>query len=392
MNRSVNVVVRSLGLAWLGVVAFVLFPPVSRSALLVQAIAYGIAGLCVLGWVVLDYSPRATRYGRWGYPLILGAAAVATGAAATAGLDGGTALGVFTLVVAMQAGSDCDLGPALWVTAAGILATEVSGLAFGVDYPILIGLPLAIASGLLIGRNRGIFRIQAEQAAALLAQRERLEAEQRRADLLDERARIAREIHDVLAHSIGALGIQVQAARSVLTDYGDVDKAVELLTAAQRMASEGLTETRRAVHALRDDTLPLADELAKVAGTYAERYHVTVSLDTDGDPRPVPPDATVALLRIAQEALVNAAKHGAGKPVTARLDYGPAEVTLTVSNEVEALAGGTAERAVELSTANAGYGLTGMRERLRILNGTLEAGQEGSCWIVRAQVPLPRGN
>ena len=139
---------------------------------------------------------------------------------------------------------------------------------------------------------------------------------------------------------------------------------------------------------LRDETLPLADELAKVTSTYAERYHVTASLDTEGDPRPVPADATVALLRVAQEALVNAAKHGAGKPVTVRLDYGAAEVRLTVSNEVDATARGT----VELNTANAGYGLTGMRERLRILKGTLEAGREDNCWIVTAQVPLPGGS
>ena len=125
------------------------------------------------------------------------------------------------------------------MTAAGILAVEVSGLAFSVYWDALFGYPLLIASGLLIGRNRGAFRLQAEQLAALLAQRERLEAEQRRADVLDERTRIAREIHDVLAHSIGALGIQIQAARSVLTDYGDIDRAVELLTAAQRMAARG---------------------------------------------------------------------------------------------------------------------------------------------------------
>ena len=77
-----------------------------------------------------------------------------------------------------------------------------------------------MVAGLIIGRNRGAYRIQAEQAAQLLAQREQLQAEQRRADLLDERARIAREIHDVLAHSLGGLGIQIQAARAVLTDHG----------------------------------------------------------------------------------------------------------------------------------------------------------------------------
>ena len=187
-------------------------------------------------------------------------------------------------------------------------------------------------SGLIIGRNWGAYRVQAEQSAMLLAQREQLQAEQRRADLLDERARIAREIHDVLAHSLGALGIQIQAARSVL--HKDTDQAGELLAAAQQMAAEGLVETRRAVHALRADTLPLDEELARVTDTHAQRYHVPVSYDTGGVPAALPPDATVALLRVAQEALVNAAKHAAGQPVAVRLDYGDADVRLTVRNDL----------------------------------------------------------
>ena len=389
MNRSVNLVARSLGLAWVGAVAFGIYPSSGRAEQLLQAIAYGVTWLGMIGWALIDYSPRAERYRERGLPVILGVIAAAMGAAATSATDGNMALLIFALVAAMHAGGEADLGPAIAVTAAGILGTEVSGLAFGASYITLIGFPVVIASGLLIGRNRAAFRVQAEQSAALLAQRERLEAEQRRADLLDERTRIAREIHDVLAHSIGALGIQIQAARSVLTDYGDIDRAVELLTAAQRMAGEGLTETRRAVHALRSDTLPLAEELAKAVSTYGERYRVSVGLDSEGTPRPVPAEATVALLRVAQEALVNAAKHGAGKPVTVRLDFDAAWVRLTVRNEVDAVA---APRAVELSTVNAGYGLTGMRERLRLLGGTLEAGREGTGWVVTAQVPLSAAN
>jgi signal transduction histidine kinase len=385
MNRSVNLAARSLGLAWVGVLTFALYPPDRDSVLLLQVVAYAVAWAGLAGWAVVDFVPRARARGPWAFPVILGVIAVASGAAASSGNGGGMAMLIYALVAAMAAGGDADLGPALAVTVAGILAAEVSGLIFGAEYGTLIGFPVVIASGLLIGRNRGAFRIQAQQSAALLAQRERLEAEQRRADLLDERARIAREIHDVLAHSLGALGIQIQAARSVLTDYSDIGRAVELLTAAQRMAAEGLTDTRRAVHALRSDTLPLADELAKATATYGERYHGTVSLDSYGDPRPVPADATVALLRVAQEALVNAAKHGAGKPVTVRLDYGPADVRLTIRNEFDPVGSGTAE----LSTLNAGYGLTGMRERLRILDGTLEAGRDGSSWVVTAQVPLP---
>jgi signal transduction histidine kinase len=385
MNRSVNLAARCLGFAWIGVLVFGLYPSRGRAEVVFQAITFAVGGLCMIGWALMDYTPRAARYRPLGGPIVLGLFAVAMGAGATSAPDGNMSMVIFALIAAMVAGGDFDAAPALAVTVAGILAAEVSGLVFGASVTTLIGFPVIIASGLLIGRNRGAFRVQAEQAAALLAQRERLEAEQRRADLLDERARIAREIHDVLAHSIGALGIQIQAARSVLTDYGDVDRAVDLLAAAQRMASEGLTETRRAVHALRDDTLPLAEELAKAATTYGERYHIAVSLDTEGTPQPVPAEATVALLRVAQEALVNAAKHGGGKPVTVRLDFDAARVRLTVRNEVD----DDAPRTSGLSTVDAGYGLTGMRERLRLLGGTLEAGREGSCWVVNAHVPLP---
>jgi signal transduction histidine kinase len=254
----------------------------------------------------------------------------------------------------------------------------------------------------MVGRNRAAYRIQAEQAAVLLAQRERLQAQQRRADLLDERARIAREIHDVLAHSLGALGIQIQAARSVLTDRGDIPMASDLLAAAQRMAAEGLVETRRAIHALRTGTLPLEEELGKVASTYGERYRVTTSMRTDGTPRPVPPDATVALLRVAQEALVNAAKHAAGQRVTLSLEFGVADIQLTIRNDLppgrglanEAARQGAShpgEADVTLDTANVGYGLTSMRERLRMLSGTLDAGRADGQWAVTARLPLPGG-
>jgi signal transduction histidine kinase len=288
----------------------------------------------------------------------------------------------FAFVATLVAGGDLDLAPALAVAGAGVLAIEVSGLVSGGSYGTLLGLPVIAASGLLVGRNRGAYRVQAEQAAMLLTQHEQLQAEQRRADLLDERARIAREIHDVLAHSLGALGIQIQAARSVL--HKDPDRAGELLAAAQQMAAEGLVETRRAVHALRADTLPLGEELARVSDAYAQRYHVAVGFDTGGVPAALPPDATIALLRIAQEALVNAAKHAAGQRVAVRLDYGDADVRLTVRNDLASDAGADA---TGVSTVNGGYGLTGMRERLRLLNGTLEAGRRDGQWVVTAEVP-----
>jgi signal transduction histidine kinase len=159
----------------------------------------------------------------------------------------------------------------------------------------------------------------------------------------------------------------------------------DVLVTAQRMAAEGLAETRRAVHALRTDHRPLPEELGRVTAGHGERYHVGVSFAVGGVPRPLPPDATLALLRIAQEALVNAAKHAAGQDVAVRLDYGDSDVRLTVDNHVNP----PRSDVMETVTTNGGYGLTGMRERLRLLDGTLVAGPRDDRWIVAAE--LPRG-
>jgi signal transduction histidine kinase len=388
MLRTVNHVARGLGFVWVGVLAFVLARTHGTAHLAVQIAGYGLVGAAQVAWALLDFAPAAARYRTAGLPVVFGVMAVGAGIGCTAG-GGGTWLAVFAVVAAIVAGSETGLSAALAVTAAGVLAIDVTGLVFGDGYGTLLGLPAFVVSGLVVGRNRGHYRIRAEQAAALLEQRERLQAEERRADLLEERARIAREIHDVLAHSLGALGIQIQAARAVLSDHGDIGKAGEILTAAQKMAAEGLVETRRAVHALRSGTLPLDEELALVSDTHAQRYHVAVSFATGGDPAPLPPDATLALLRVAQESLVNAAKHAAGRGVAVRLDYGDADVRLTVRNDLDpgaVVAGSPAG----LSTVNGGYGLTGMRERLRLLDGTLEAGRRGDQWVVTAGLPRPR--
>src|SRR5215831_2181311 len=319
MPRTLNWLTRTLGYVWLGLLAFLVAPPSAPFALPVQIAGYVLLGLALLAWAVMEaYPPATARYGTRVVPVIRGVIAVAAGFACGAG-GGGTAMVAFAFVAAMAAGVNNGLAAGLAVTGAGVLAIEVSGLAFGQGLGTLLGLPALVLSGLVIGRNWGAYRVQAEQAAALLAQREQLQAEQRRADLLDERARIAREIHDVLAHSLGALGIQIQAARAVL--HKDADQAGDLLAAAQQMAAEGLVETRRAVQALRTDT-------------HAQRYHVPVSYDTGGVPAALPPDVTLALVRIAQEALVNAAKHAEGHPVAVRLDYGDGDVRLTVRNDL----------------------------------------------------------
>ena len=128
------------------------------------------------------------------------------------------------------------------------------------------------------------------------------------------------------------------------------------------MAADGLTETRRAVHALRVDTLPLGQELAVVVDTHRQRYHVPVTLETSGMARALAPDTTLALLRTAQEAMVNAAKHAPGQPVAIRLDYGEKDVRLSVVNGVDEAGAPVRDglgAPVRRPGSTGGYGLTG---------------------------------
>jgi len=107
-----------------------------------------------------------------------------------------------------------------------------------------------------------------------------------------------------------------------------------------------------------------------------------------GNPRPLNPDANVALIRVAQEALANAAKHAPSAPIAMALDYGPDQTTVTVTNKPQAgqpLAGGAT---LASRGPSGGYGLAGMRERLLLIGGTLTAGQGEPGWTVRAQIPL----
>ncbi|HEV2252682.1 MAG TPA: sensor histidine kinase [Streptosporangiaceae bacterium] len=373
---------RFTGFAVIGILALI-SPPHSTAQRAVQIACFAVVGLALLAWIAVEARPR---YRPRGLPVALGTMAIAGGVAATTSGSGQT-LVAFACIAAVWAGSEAGLPAAVAVAVAGIVSIWVAGGIADSSLGTMAGDPLLIAVCAMFGLQRRSYRVQAEQSAALLAQHERLRAEQRRADVLDERTRIAREIHDVLAHSLGALGIQIQAAKAMLTDHGDTDRAVEALTTAQRMAADGLTETRRAVHALRVDTLPLGQELAAVADTHRQRYHVPVTLETSGVARTLPPDAALALLRTAQEAMVNAAKHAPGQRVAVRLDYGENDVRLSVVNGLDG-AGASARPPGHTG----GYGLTGMRERLRLLDGTLRAGPKDNDWTVTAEVPLAAGD
>ena len=352
---------RFTGYVVIGLLALI-NPPHSHPQRAVQIACFTVVGAALLACVYLDLIPRLRE--RW-LPVALSAMAVGGG-------------------LAMVVAAETELPAPLAVAAAGMIPIWVAGPFTHSTFGTLAGYPLLIVVGVTFGRNRRSYRVQAEQSAALLEQYKLLRAEQRRADVLDERTRIAREIHDVLAHSLGALGIQIQSAKAMLTDDADIDHAVEALSTAQRIAADGLIETRRAVHALRVDALPLSDELAGVVETHRQRYRVPVTFETAGEVRPLSPDASLTLLRAGQEALVNAAKHAPGQQIAVQLDYTGTGVRLSVANHLNGAV--VTDRKPGLT---GGYGLTGMRERLRLLNGTLLAGPREDEWAVTAELPLP---
>ena len=275
----------------------------------------------------------------------------------------------------LAAGVDLPLAELLAVLLAGVLAVEIGAVSYGhTDLGTVLGYPALLVALALTGRYRRAYRSQTEQAEALLAETRRAQFESERAAALTERSRIAREIHDVLAHSLGALGIQLQAAEVMLSEHRDIAGALDSLVGARRLVEEGLTETRRAVRALRTDAPPLPDALAALLDDRPG------ALTLSGEPYPLEPAAGLALLRVAQEAVTNAAKHADGNPATIALQYTDAGVELRVENALPDVA------AVERPDTAGGYGLAGMHERLRLIDGELRAGPVGDCWVVHARV------
>ncbi|MGW1160862.1 sensor histidine kinase [Streptomyces sp. NPDC002519] len=223
-----------------------------------------------------------------------------------------------------------------------------------------------------------VLRLDAEargSAQRLLAQERAARKAETESAALAERARIAREIHDVLAHSLSAQLVHLEAARLLIEGGAERDKILQRVVAARGMAREGLAETRQALSALRGEMSPIEDFLSDLVAT-ADGADVTVS----GDRRPLPAEASQAVRRVAQEALTNVRKHAPGARVHLRLEYAEHQVTLDVRDS-----GGSPG---ELSGSGAGYGLLGMRERAELLGGSLDAGPDEEGFVVTLKVPV----
>ena len=374
LDRGAAVVQLAAWTWWLRVAALVLVAAIVLTSHGNRAAAIAEVALAAAALAAWRFSERLQA--PWAERLLLASLTLLTavgGFAAASHHD--TSVFALAIVGMLAAGFELPLRGLLVVLLAGVLAVEIGAVGYqNTDLGTVLGYPALLAVLAILGRYRRAYRTQAEQAEALLAETQRARLEAERAAALTERTRIAREIHDVLAHSLAALGIQLQAAEVTLSEQGDIEQALTTLARARRLVDEGMTETRRAVRALRSDAPPLPEALAALVD------HRPGALTVTGEPYALGPAPGLALLRVAQEAFTNAVKHAAGETVTIALDYTDTGVELRVENPLPAK--------VPDATADAagGYGLAGMHERLRLIDGELRAGPDGGRWVVLARV------
>jgi signal transduction histidine kinase len=294
------------------------------------------------------------------------------------GYDPGVATSVLLAFAGLDAGANLEFAPGAVVTGAAVVATLFGDLVLN-HHGGSASLGTVAIVGFLLATSRKQYVLRAEEAELRLVDTERAREEHAIATTLAARANAAREIHDILAHSLGALVLQLDALDAVLTsETPAVERSREVLARARALAVDGLTEARRAVGSLRDDAPPLVDALRQLVDTTG-----TAVLDITGNPRPTTGEVTVALRRTAQEGLTNAAKHAPGAPATVQLAFRPDDVVLTVTNTGSPA--GVAPAA--LAETGGGYGLEGLRERATLIGGTLTAGPLDHGWQVQLSVP-----
>ncbi len=281
-----------------------------------------------------------------------------------------------------------ELGPIAGVAVVAALA-QASGVTptfpFGVAvYAAVIAVNVLPMCGLAwLGQNLERHNDQREHALdevneanrrleATLAENaglhQQLLVQAREAGIVDERQRMAREIHDTLAQGLTGIITQLQAAAQVEHDPVEWRRHLD---SAIGLARESLSEARRSVHELRPqplETARLSEALADVAQRWSQRHGIPVQVSTTGPVRPMSPEAELALLRTAQEALANVGKHAQASRVGVTLSYLEHEVALDVRDD---------GRGFDHSgQSGAGFGLVAMRQRIENLAGTLHVESE----------------
>jgi signal transduction histidine kinase len=358
-----------------------------------------LAGLVVsaIAWIVWLRAGRRYRL------LVTTLAVMAVAGGTLAGLSPFSTAIAVGCVVTSSAGVRLSTEASLTITAATVAAFLIAGFTVGAPAETLAGYPAALIGLWAFGLTRRAYLLRAEEAEEALEQARRAHAAENQAAALAERARIAREIHDVLAHSLAAVSVNLQAAEGLLGELPtdsrgpEVVKAMECIERAVAFTRDGMTETRRAILALREGSdagdgaaaptagstpTRLVAELRKLTDDYRADGDAIIDLELIGEPRRVGAEAALTAYRTAQEALTNVRKHAPGEPVTVGLTFTSVHLEVRVVNPLPA-----ADRAGPLAHAGAGYGLTGLRERAALAGGTLTAGPEDGQWSVHLRIP-----
>jgi signal transduction histidine kinase len=278
----------------------------------------------------------------------------------------------------------CMYAFAVWATprrfAFGVAAITLASVASAVG-------PVSLANALQFGVITLIVMVLVRRVVgdrerrAQLAERERDLAA--REAVVEERARIARELHDAIAHNVSMMVVQAGAERRVLDEKGGTTR--EVLETIERIGRGALTEMRRLVGMLRSDAAePLApqpglDDLPTLVGQVCEAG-LPVELHVDGERRELPVGIELSAYRIVQEALTNALKHAGESHASVRVHYGADSLELEIVDD----GGGVPE-----PLSSGGHGLVGMRERVALYGGHLDAGRRPSGgFAVRVLLPI----
>ena len=249
--------------------------------------------------------------------------------------------------------------------------------------PFLLPLIL-LGAAFLAGREIATRQQQLNQQRDLARRLERDREEAVKAAAEGERRHIARELHDIVAHSVGVMVVQAGAARQVLTDKPEA--ARESLMAVEATGHQAMSELRRLLGVLGDDggeppplaPQPTMQNLEALVARVKEAG-LAVSLRIEGERGPLPPGVDVAAYRVVQEALTNALKYAGGADTEVVIRYLPDAIDLEVIDE------GTAST----PASGVGRGLAGMRERVALFHGTITAGpRPGRGYAVRAHLPI----
>lgn len=251
----------------------------------------------------------------------------------------------------------------------------------GAGWMLFVGVPVALGRG-LASRSALTQRLRATTEAL-----ERENTARARRAAAEERVRIARELHDVVAHSVSVMVVQTAAARRVAPS--DREAAREALRMVETCGREVLVEMRRVIGVLRrgDGELsgavsPTLGELEGLIGR-ARSAGLTVNLKVQGRPRKVAPDVDVVAFRVVQEALTNAIKHAGPVYAQVMVKYGEQALELEISDSGKAGAG------PPIPGGGGGHGLTGMHERIALYGGRLLAGPvTGGGFRVQASIPF----